>query len=244
MERVVIIGSGLAGLSAARSLAERGVGSWLVSPQRSERAASVLAEGGINAALDLMGEGDSWRQHFADTMAAGLELADAQAVAGMCAAAPGLVRSLAGLGVPFHSEGGRMVQRYFGGQKKARTAFVGSTTGKMLVTALADAVRRYEAQGLVERLASSELLQLAIDGGACRGAWVRDLHTGGTRLLKGPVILAAGSYAGIYGPRSTGSQTNTGDVAPSPSRRAWRWPTSSFCSTTPRPSPFPASACS
>ena len=213
MASVVIIGSGLAGLSAARSLAERGVASVLVSPQRSERAASVLAEGGINAALDLMGEGDSWRQHYADTMAAGLGLADAEAVAGLCSSAPGIVRDLAGLGVPFQSEDGRMVQRYFGGQTKARTAFVGSTTGKMLVTALSDALRRYEAEGLVERRPSCELLQLGIFEGSCQGAWVRDLYTGRTSFLCGPVILASGSFAGLFGPRITGSQSNTGDVA-------------------------------
>ena len=93
MGRVVIIGSGLAGLSCAHALAERGISSWLVSPQRSERAASVLAEGGINAALDVMGEGDTWQQHFEDTMSAGRWLADARSVAGLCHGAPDVVRS-------------------------------------------------------------------------------------------------------------------------------------------------------
>ncbi len=213
MGRVVIIGSGLAGLSCAHALAERGISSWLVSPQRSERAASVLAEGGINAALDVMGEGDTWQQHFEDTMSAGRWLADARSVAGLCHGAPDVVRSLIGLGVPFQTEGGSLVQRPFGGQRKKRTTFVGSSTGKMLVTALVDAVRRHEAAGLVERLAHHELVQLAIDGGACRGAWVRDVRTGELSGLMGPVVLASGSYGGLFGPRTTGSATNTGDVA-------------------------------
>lgn len=213
MADVIIIGEGLAGLSAARTLAEAGISSVLVSPQRSERAASVLAEGGINAALDLMGEGDSWEQHFADTMDAGCHLADAASVAGMCSTAPEIVRSLIGDGVPFHSEAGRMVQRYFGGQKKARTAFVGSVTGKMLVGALVDSVRRFEAEGLVERLDFHELARFQMADGRCTGAVVRDVRDGSVRALAGPVILATGSLGGIFGPRTTGSQINTGDAA-------------------------------
>ena len=213
MERVVIIGSGLAGLSCALELARQGRSSWLVSPQRSERSASVMAEGGINAALDVMGEQDSWQQHFSETMAAGLWLADARMVAGLCSEAPALVRSLIALGVPFQAEEGALVQSSFGGQKKKRTAFVGSSTGKMLVCALADAVRRFEAAGLVERMPCHELAQLGIAEGACAGAWVRNTRTGETCFLAGPVVLASGSYGGIFGARTTGSATNTGDVA-------------------------------
>lgn len=213
MERVVIIGAGLAGLSCARTLAEDGVASVLVSLQHSERAASVLAEGGINAAMDVMGEHDSWEQHFEDTMRAGHLLADARSVAGLCYSAPAVVRSLIGLGVPFQTEGGALVQRSFGGQKKKRTAFVGSVTGKMLVGALVDAVRRYEAAGLVERRPHAELAKLELAGGRCVGAWVQDSYSGERAFLAGPVVLAAGSMGGIFGPRTTGSKMNAGNVA-------------------------------
>ena len=81
--RVVIIGAGLAGLSCSLTLAREGVGSVLVSPQPSERAQSVMAEGGINAALDLMGQGDSPIEHFYDTMRGGCYLADPNAVWGL-----------------------------------------------------------------------------------------------------------------------------------------------------------------
>lgn len=123
MARVTVIGAGLAGLSAARTLAEGGLEVILVSPLGSERAQSVMAEGGINAALDVMGEDDSVFEHYQDTLKAGCHLADPNAVWGLCSDAPAIVHDLAALGVPFQREQERMVQRNFGGQKKKRTAF-------------------------------------------------------------------------------------------------------------------------
>lgn len=211
--RVVIIGAGLAGLSCSLTLAREGVGSVLVSPQPSERAQSVMAEGGINAALDLMGQGDSPIEHFYDTMRGGCYLADPNAVWGLVSEAPAIVEDLRSLGVPFQTEGGRMVQRPFGGQRKIRTAFAKSSTGKALVTAMIDAVRRYEAQGLVTRMTHHILSDLAIRDGRCEGAWVSDTYDGDTILLAGPVVLASGGLSGIYGPLTTGTTVNTGDVA-------------------------------
>ena len=83
MQPVYIIGAGLAGLSAALTLAEQGRPSVLVSLQPSERAQSVLAEGGINAALDTMGEGDTVEDHYNDTLRGGVWLADPNAVAAL-----------------------------------------------------------------------------------------------------------------------------------------------------------------
>ena len=80
MMKINIIGAGLAGLSAALTLAEKGIECRLISAQNSERAQSVLAEGGINAALDTMGEGDSPALHFEETMKGGVMLADPNAV--------------------------------------------------------------------------------------------------------------------------------------------------------------------
>ena len=87
MKQINIVGAGLAGLSAAIWLAERGVVCNLISQQPSERAQSVLAEGGINAALDTMGEGDTEDEHFRDTMHGGGDLADPDAVRAMTAGA-------------------------------------------------------------------------------------------------------------------------------------------------------------
>ena len=132
--RVNIIGAGLAGLSAALTLAREGFECNLFSIQQSERAQSVMAEGGINAVLDTMDEDDKIEYHIRDTMDGGAELADPNAVEGMCRQAPAIIKELEQLGVPFGKNEKGIIQRNFGGQKKKRTAFVKSSTGKMLMS--------------------------------------------------------------------------------------------------------------
>ena len=213
MTIVNVVGAGLAGLSAALELGNAGVSCRLVSAQASERAQSVLAEGGINAVLDLMGEHDTLREHFEDTMRGGAYLADPNAVWGLVSDAPLIVRRLADLGVPFQQEHGAMIQRNFGGQKKKRTAYVKSSTGKVLVSALVDAVRRLEDKGVVTRAWHHELMDLELADGACEGVWVRDTHTGALELLGGPTVLACGGMGGLFGNLTTGTTTNTGNAA-------------------------------
>ena len=98
---VNIIGAGLAGLSAAVTLAQKGIPSNLISSMPSERAQSVMAEGGINACLDTMGENDTIENHIEDTLSGGVYLADTNAVKGLCRAAPEIVKRFSSLGVPF-----------------------------------------------------------------------------------------------------------------------------------------------
>ena len=120
---IIIIGAGLAGLSAALQAAENGCNVKLVSSLPSERAQSVMAEGGINAALNTKDENDSPEEHFTDTIKAACGLADPNAVWGMTQAAPELVHWLLKLGVKFNISGYDDVDlRNFGGQKKKRTA--------------------------------------------------------------------------------------------------------------------------
>ena len=151
METVNIVGAGLAGLSAALTLAKQHQPCRLISAQASERAQSVLAEGGINGALNNMGEGDSILLHEEDTCLAGCQIADKEAVRGLTGHAPVIIQMLADLGVPFNRQDGKILQRSFGGQRKKRTAFAKSSTGKMIMHALIDEVRKYEVLGLVER---------------------------------------------------------------------------------------------
>ena len=212
MKKVIVIGAGLAGLSAAVELAKRNIGCDLISAQPSERAQSVLAEGGINAALDLMGEGDTVTEHFEDTMRGGAYLADPNAVAGLTESAPEIVRRLSRLGVPFQMENGRMIQRSFGGQKKKRTAYAKSSTGKAIMTALIDETRKYEAAGLVRRYPHHELAELDIAAGQCVGALVRDTYTDALWRFPGPVILAVGGPNGLFPGGTTGTTQNTGDA--------------------------------
>ncbi len=210
---ITIIGAGLAGLSAALTLAEQGVSCNLVSAQASERAQSVMAEGGINASLDTMGEDDAVTYHFEDTMRGGVNLADPNAVWGLCQNAPAVVRRLYALGVPFSTNERGIVQRNFGGQKKKRTAFVKSSTGKMLMTALIDEVRKYEAGGLVRRFAHHRVSALHIESNACRGVTVTDDYTNEALTFSGSVILACGGMNGLFEGLTTGTTQNTADVA-------------------------------
>ncbi len=210
--RINIIGAGLAGLSAALTLAENGVKSNLISSMQSERAQSVMAEGGINACLNTMGEDDSVENHIEDTIRGGVNLADKSAVRGLCENAPEIVKKLYNLGVPFQTNENGIVQRNFGGQKKKRTAFVKSSTGKMLMTALIDAVRRYEAEGVIKRYPYHALQQLHIRDNKCQGVTAADLHTGESITFLGSVILASGGMNGLFSGLTTGTTQNTADV--------------------------------
>lgn len=209
---IYILGAGLAGLSAALTLAGRGTACTLISAQPSERAQSVLAEGGINAALDTMGEGDTPADHFADTMRGGADLADPAAVEGLTAHAPEVVRRLIALGVPFNMQGDAPVLRSFGGQSHKRTAFARSSTGKIIMTALIDAVRRYEVSGLVRRYPHREALRLLVEDGVCRGVRICDVHTGQSADLRGTVLLCTGGLNGLFPGMTTGTTQNTGDL--------------------------------
>ena len=96
MKHVLVVGSGLSGLSCAIQLADCGISSTLVSPYPSERAQSVMAAGGINAAI---GTDDSISLHAEDTLHSGGDMAGKEAVEGLCSAAPDIIRWLEGLGV-------------------------------------------------------------------------------------------------------------------------------------------------
>lgn len=212
MSEVIIIGAGLAGLSASLVLAENGRKVRLVSSQPSERAQSVLAAGGFNAAVDTMGENDCPALHFEDTMRGGAYLADPNAVEGLTNAAPRLLERLTALGVPFNMIGGRTALRSFGGQRKKRTAYSKSSTGKMIMTALTDEVRKYEAAGSVKRYSHHEFVRLMVHGGSCAGAVICDTFSGKSIALCGAVILCCGGLNGFFPGMTTGSSQNCGSV--------------------------------
>ena len=234
-KRVNIVGAGLAGLSAAISLAENGIKTNLISVQPSERAQSIMAEGGINAVLDTMNEDDTVVEHFDDTMKGGCNLADPNAVRGLTEGAPKIVRWLYHLGVPFNMEGTKIIQRNFGGQKKKRTAFSKSSTGKVVMTALIDEARKYEVADLIKRFPHHEFVEADIveadiankeDSEAetntntntnkakkvLKGIWVRDTYSDETIYLPGNTIFASGGLNGIFPGMTTGTTANTGDV--------------------------------
>ena len=213
LKSVNIVGAGISGLYAAICLASSGVHCNLISSMPSERAQSVLAEGGINAALDNMGEGDTAADHYSDTMRGGCFLETESCVKSLAEAAPDIVRELAGFGVPFATGNGKILQRPFGGQKKRRTCYAKSSTGKMIMTALTDAVRKYEADGIIIRYADHDFTGVDIKEGELRSITVRSRMTGKKLRFTGPSVICCGGLNGFFDGATTGTTQNTGDCA-------------------------------
>src|SRR5271170_4281102 len=177
--KIIVVGGGLAGLSAVIKIAESGGTVDLFSVVPVKRSHSVCAQGGINAAKNLKGEGDTTWQHFDDTIYGGDFLANQTPVKNMCDAAPAIIDLLDRMGVTFNrTPEGLLDFRRFGGTFFHRTAFAGATTGQQLLYALDEQVRRYEAEGKVTKYEYWEFLGIAKDdAGTCRGIAAMNLRT-------------------------------------------------------------------
>src|ERR1700745_1603738 len=177
--KIIIVGGGLAGLMATIKVAEAGVPVDLFSIVPVKRSHSVCAQGGINAAKNQKGEGDTTAKHFDDTIYGGDFLANQPLVKCMCEAAPSIIDLLDRMGVMFNrTPEGLLDYRRFGGTLYHRTAFAGATTGQQLLYALDEQVRRHEAKGRVQKFEGWTFLSAIIDGGhVCRGICAMDLHT-------------------------------------------------------------------
>lgn len=210
-EKMMIIGAGAAGLSAALEFAKNGVKSILISDMPSERAQSVMAEGGINAAANT--EADSPELHAEETLKAGRYIADSRAVNQMAEAAPKIIETLFSEGMAFTlNEEKRPDVRAFGGQSVKRTFFAASNTGKQLMDVLIEQVRRYEAEGMVERYTGWTFLKLLYDGNQACGCVLFHLATQEKKNFYGKVLIASGGLNGMFG-NATGSVRNTGAVS-------------------------------
>jgi succinate dehydrogenase flavoprotein subunit len=212
--KIIIVGGGLAGLSATIKCAEMGASVDLFSIVPVKRSHSVCAQGGINAAKNLKGEGDSTWQHFDDTIYGGDFLANQPPVKTMCDMAPGIIDLLDRMGVPFNrTPEGLLDFRRFGGTLYNRTAFAGATTGQQLLYALDEQVRRFESEGKVKKYESWEFLSAVLDGNrVCRGICAMDLRT--MQVVTFPaeaVIMATGGIGAIFG-KSTNSVVCTGSA--------------------------------
>lgn len=209
---VIIIGSGLAGISAAIRCAQNNIKSVLVSAQPSHCAQSVLAAGGINAVLKGNSENDTISQHADDTWNAGCQLADQEAVARLTANAPGIIDFLQKSGVIFSRDvSGRVAQRYFGGQRKKRTCYSHSGIGKQVINGLEQKVRCYCNQGLIRVLDHHVFLSPIISSRQTQGAVIVDAYSGKLSYLIGPVIAASGGINQVMG-NTTGSIHSDGSV--------------------------------
>ena len=215
-KKIIIIGGGLAGLSAAMKICESGRAEViLVAYQSLMRSHSVCAQGGINAAIDSKGEGDSPDNHFYDTIKGGDFLAEQPLVRDMCYKAPAIIHLMDRMGVAFNrTPEGHLAFRRFGGTLYSRTAFAGATTGQQLVYSLDEQIRKYEHDGVVEKMVWHEYLGAVLDSsGVCRGAIIHNLRTNEIFTLAGDaVILATGGPSQVYA-GSTASTVNTGAAA-------------------------------
>jgi succinate dehydrogenase / fumarate reductase, flavoprotein subunit len=212
--RIIVVGGGLAGLAAVIKIAEAGGQVDLFSIVPVKRSHSVCAQGGINAAKNLKGEGDTTAQHFDDTIYGGDFLANQTPVKAMCEAAPSIIDLLDRMGVPFNrTPEGLLDFRRFGGTLYHRTAFAGATTGQQLLYALDEQVRRYESEGRVKKYEGWEFLSAVIDSkGAGRGIAAMNLRSMELRAFPaGAVILATGGIGAIFG-KSTNSVVCTGSA--------------------------------
>ena len=212
--RIIVVGGGLAGLAAVIKIAEAGGTVDLFSIVPVKRSHSVCAQGGINAAKNLKGEGDTTDKHFDDTIYGGDFLANQTPVKAMCEAAPGIIDLLDRMGVPFNrTPEGLLDFRRFGGTLYNRTAFAGATTGQQLLYALDEQVRRYESAGLVKKYEGWEFLSAVLDSrGAARGITALDLRTMELRSFPAEaIILATGGNGALFG-KSTNSVVCTGSA--------------------------------
>src|SRR5437879_7507611 len=210
--KIIVVGGGLAGLMATIRVAESGVPVDLFSIVPVKRSHSVCAQGGINAAKNQKGEGDTTAKHFDDTIYGGDFLANQPLVKRMCEAAPGTIDLADRMGVMFNrTPEGLLDYRRFGGTLYHRTAFAGATTGQQLLYALDEQVRRHEAEGKVKKFEGATFLSAVIDeGGVCRGICAMDLRTMEVKTFAADaVIFATGGNGAIFG-RSTNSVVCTG----------------------------------
>lgn len=176
--RVLVVGGGLAGLSATMKLAELGIPVDLLSLTPVKRSHSVCAQGGINSVNDqTRQQGDNEWNHFDDTIYGGDFLQNQPPVKEMAYWAPKVIDLMDRLGVTFNrTPEGYIDRRRFGGTLYKRTAFAGATTGQQLLYALDEQVRRWEAEGMVKKYEFWDFLGPVLDdNGRCVGAVAQDM---------------------------------------------------------------------
>lgn len=211
-KEAIVVGGGLAGLSAAMKLAESGIRVKIISVTKVKRSHSVCAQGGINAAINAMGEEDHPFIHTYDSLKGGDFLADQPPVLEMCLSAPAIIDMMDRFGCPFNRTGeGNLDFRRFGGTLYNRTAFAGASTGQQLLYSLDEQVRKYETKGLIEKYENHEFLRLIIDeNGITRGAVVVDLFNLKLHAFAADVVIVASGGLGYIFKMSTNSTFCTG----------------------------------
>jgi succinate dehydrogenase / fumarate reductase flavoprotein subunit len=206
---VLVIGSGAAGWRAAIAATQAGVEARILAKRALLDAHTVLASGGINAALGTRDSEDSWEQHFADTLREGYFLGDPRMVEILARESPTAVLELADWGCEFaRTEDGALDQRYFGAHRWRRTCYAGDYTGRAIQRTVA-------AMGAALGIRVDEgqyVSRLLVADGTCFGALAFDLRTGERTVhLADAVVLATGGHTRIWRRSSSRRDENYGD---------------------------------
>src|SRR3954466_10778652 len=198
---VIVVGTGLAGGSAAATLGELGYQVRSFCYQDSPRRAhSIAAQGGINAAKNYRGDGDSVQRLFHDTIKGGDYRARESNVYRLAQLSVEIIDQCVAQGVPFAREyGGLLDPRSFGGVQVSRTFYARGQTGQQLLLGAYQALERQVAAGTVTMHTRHEMLELVIVDGRARGIIVRDMITGEIEShVADAVVLATGGYGNVF----------------------------------------------
>jgi len=198
---VIVVGTGLAGASAAATLGELGYNIKAFCYQDSPRRAhSIAAQGGINAAKNYQNDGDSVYRLFYDTVKGGDFRAREANVYRLAELSGNIIDQCVAQGVPFAREyGGVLANRSFGGAQVARTFYARGQTGQQLLLGAYQAMERQVQAGRVRMFAHHEMLELAVVEGCARGIIARDMETGEiSSHLADAVVLATGGYGNVF----------------------------------------------
>jgi succinate dehydrogenase / fumarate reductase, flavoprotein subunit len=199
--KVVVVGTGLAGASAAATMAELGYQVTAVSfHDTPRRAHSIAAQGGINAAKNYPNDGDSVHRLFYDTVKGGDFRAREANVHRLAEVSVNIIDQCAAQGVPFAREyGGQLDNRSFGGAQVSRTFYARGQTGQQLLLGAYQALARQVGLGNVEMLNRTEMLELVVKDGRAVGIVCRDLISGEVfSIAAHAVVLATGGYGNVY----------------------------------------------
>ncbi|MBI3395923.1 MAG: fumarate reductase/succinate dehydrogenase flavoprotein subunit [Spirochaetia bacterium] len=198
---IIVVGTGLAGASAAASLAELGYNVKTFHFQDSPRRAhSIAAQGGINAAKNYQNDGDSVYRLFYDTVKGGDFRAREANVHRLAQVSVNIIDQCVAQGVPFAREyGGLLANRSFGGAQLMRTFYARGQTGQQLLLGAYQALARQIGAGTVKNHPRTEMLDVIMIDGKARGIVVRDLVTGQISSHMGhAVVLATGGYGNVF----------------------------------------------
>jgi len=206
---VLIIGAGAAGLRAALAADAAGAEVMILGKRLKKDAHTVLAAGGINAALGTVDPADCWERHFADTLREGYGMSDPRVVEILAREAPARVEELAAWGCPFaRLENGQLDQRYFGAHTYRRTCYAGDWTGRAILHTLVDQVEKQN----IQILENQYIYSLLTEQNQCFGALGFDLQSGQLTLYYADaVILAAGGHTRLWRRSSSRRDENGGD---------------------------------